>query len=333
MALDTSELMFGVELEQFPSCDREDEEETCDTCGGEGGYEQEEFEYDENGVEIDCRVEWTECDECDGRGYFYREAYGNNDDPDTALRVMRRLRLTTHDYLHPYHCDCNACAPFRSTPLLAAQEDCTVGIEWVSRAMRSPNNLNRIVEGHAEVMMQTRWRPDGYDTCGNHIHIGLPRAMRNASNAPDLTRLALNFIGAVLVEKDWESLADGGCRHGIRPYNVKGGIIGRDSRQKTETAYNGTWLDLKKFGRTFEFRLWNTPRDEWRIIAHAGMSMALTRWGIARAEATIDDENHKLPDIVAEAKEMSLLAAIDEWLPARWPQRDETLALVQLSGQ
>lgn len=337
MSLDTSELMFGVELEQFPSYDAE-QEEVCADCDGSGGYQEEEAcDWDEQGNPIGYHEQWYDCDNCYGSGYVTVYGSGSYEAQD-AIRVMRKLGLTTHRDMHDYHCSCSDCAPFRTTPLLAAQEDCTVGIEWVSRAMRSPKNLERIVEGHEEVMHSTGWRPNGYDTCGNHIHVGLPRELRPGpgdayeyhDRVPPITRLAYNFIGAVLVEKDWNVLAAGGCRQ-IRPYNDKGYMHG--GGVKTREVYSGTWIDQKKLGKTFEFRLWNTPKDAWRIIAHAGMSMALTRWGIARAEATIDDNAHELSHLIAEAKSLSLLDTIEEWLPGRWPRRDEVLALVESTNQ
>lgn len=326
MGTDTSALMFGVELEQFPACEGSSREE-CWSCEGIGRVDVTcEYDHEHN----------VECDECEGRGYFGSDEGSDTEWVGQSIQVMRQHGLTNYAEMHGYHCGCDKCRPFRSAPLLIAQEDGTVGIEWISRAMRSPLNLNKIVLGHEAVMEETGWRPSGYDTCGNHVHIGVP-----FDNEDPIRGLAFTFAGALIVAKEWEELADGGCGR-VRPYNCKGefSLTGSikgpwgyraDRDRYVPPPYQGSFLASKNSGRTFEFRMWNTPATAWRIAAHAALSMAMTRWAIWSAEGA--DENVTLQHVMDIAQATSLLTVAEEFIPERWPHRHETLALVAASHQ
>jgi hypothetical protein len=87
----------------------------------------------------------------------------------------------------------------------------------------------------------------------------------------------------------WRSIADGGCaRH--RDYNgVCTLITGHWSN-----GFNGNWLSDRGRG-TVEFRLWNTPLDPIRLLAHPAISTALLTW----AFALINEHSHT--DTFAEA--------------------------------
>lgn len=309
MPIERPPLMFGVELEQLPEGSYGD----CYACDGSGEtYVESEYGHEHT----------VDCDECNGRGTFEDEGDGT---PEIALHTMRQLGLTTHTYIHEYHCDCRECEPFRRDPLLAAQTDCTVGIEWVSRAMRSPSNLLRIIEGHEAVMDATGWKPDGYETAGNHIHIGIPRDLRATQLATEVWGLAV----AVIVQTEWDEIANGGCQSGrVRRYNNKGQMVQRrdGDHYGQEKGYTGSFIAQKRGGATFEYRLWNTPRDQWRIAAHAGLSMAITRWALHHAEMHPDVVRTPLEclDYVAD---ISLSNIAEQWLPTNWPHYGATIEL------
>lgn len=308
MPLETSPLLFGVELEQLPdNCSSSE----CDDCYGSGEMTVE-CEY---GHEHEVA-----CDSCNGRGHFDSD---NEGAPDHAIDIMRNLGLTTHSYMHCYHCDCEECAPFRREPLLAAQEDGTVGIEWVSRAMRSPRHLERIIEGHEAVMQGTGWTPDGYESAGNHIHVGIPKDVRNSDTAQSAYLLA----AALVVNKEWERLADGGCGR-LRGYNSKGVI-----NHNNAWPYNGSYIVQKRGGATFEYRMWNTPSDPWRIAAHAGLSMAMTLWALEKAMTLAPDGLIQPNTAITVAEQVSLFDITDQWLPTNWVRRDQIIELVTTSGQ
>lgn len=312
MPIERPPLMFGVELEQLPEGSYGSPQD-CYDCDGSG----------ETIVECDYGHEHTvDCDACHGRGTFEGEG---DDTPGIALSTMQRLGLTTHDHLHEYHCDCEDCAPFRSEPLLAAQTDCTVGIEWVSRAMRSPHNLLRIIEGHEAVMDATGWQPDGYETAGNHIHVGIPRDLRDTPLATEAWGLA----AAVIVQTEWDEIANGGCFSGqVRGYNGKGQMVQRadGDYHLPSKGYSGSYIARKKGGATFEYRLWNTPRDAWRIAAHAGLSMAITRWALHHAEMHPEVERTPV-ECLDYAADISLFNIAEQWLPIDWPHYGATIEL------
>jgi hypothetical protein len=180
--------------------------------------------------------------------------------------------------LHGYHCDCHQCSHERERPLMAVQEDGSVGVEFVSRICDATDDdtIEEIAEWVDMMKGWRGWMPDGYTNCGNHIHISASGdAHRQFTN--DQKDRAYRHIDALYAVFDWRHVADGGCGR-IRDYNCKPGRGG-----------GGSWLSRSDGYGTFEHRLWNTPRTPERLWAHIGISLALTRWGFALTDFT-DDE-------------------------------------------
>ena len=216
--------------------------------------------------------EQCNCDSClDSRREAWREdqpAYG-----EEVEDLIAHLGPLAYRDIHSYHCSCSRCRDInRTDPIMNTQEDCTVGVEFISRILHyTPDGLDEIedwVDAMKAWARRGRWMPDGYESCGNHIHVGCERihtATRERAHA---------HIRAVHAAYNWDDVADGGCGQ-MRGYNSK----------PSKTGSYGSWSSTKGSDntRTIEHRLWNTPLDPERLHAHIGISIAVTRWAVALA--------------------------------------------------
>ena len=244
-------------------------------------------------------VEYEMLPHTDGSGdYCCEDCNGDRDDwsgrDETAQRLIDRAvsaGLCADDEMHEYHCGCDTCSYSRGRfgALMTAQEDGTVGVEFVSRIL-DVDDYSDITELTRWVRMMNHWRdddewmPDGRATCGNHIHV-------SATGGPGVYSATLDWRNAFrLMNKayavyDWAHVADGACGQ-MRGYNLKPFNGGDD---------DGSWLRHRDGLGTFEHRLWNAPQDPERLWTHVGLSVALTRWGFQRAGA-----NHHASDVAAD---------------------------------
>lgn len=229
------------------------------------------------------------CEDCNGP----RDEWPGGD--ETVQHLIDRAvgaGLCDNDDMHDYHCDCDVCdySRGRGAALMTAQEDGTVGVEFVSRILDVTDGTDLIdLNGWVGMMSDWKddgnWMPDGLTSCGNHIHV-------SASGVPGIINHSLDWRNAFrLMNKayavyDWTHVADGACGQ-MRGYNSKPSTIG---------GYDdaGSWLRHRDRLGTFEHRLWNTPQDPERLWTHVGLSIALTRWGFQRANVT-----HFASDIAA----------------------------------
>lgn len=236
-----------------------------------------------NDREDECEC-YVTCDYCEG---LTSGPYGL----DEILRLFSRAGVALGDDKHAYHCGCYACRYDRNpanSVFLATQSDCTVGVEFVSRILRTDvdeyhmDELDKVVQGLQRFYDLDVWEPDGYESAGNHIHVswlGTDNggfAFRGATR-----RQASALINAAYAAFDWEDVASGGCQT-IRSYNSKTYASSPDKvggSDNTWGLFSGSWTSIK--GPTFEHRLWNTPRIASRIYDHIGISLALTRWAFA----------------------------------------------------
>ena len=239
---------FGIEYEMFPHGYR----------GGDGG-----------GASY-C------CEDCDGD---YEDWLDDNpriktDSPiDEYVSRAADAGLANYDVC-AYHCNCGDCDYERDSPLMATQEDCSVGIEMVSRILDVTNehDMNEVAEWIRFIKRWKAdggWMPDGNESCGNHIHVE-----RTDCNRRELiSDRGRDFVNAAYAAYGWDRVADGGCGR-LRRYNNK--PISQTSHNG-RIYFNGSWVSWKD--QTIEHRLWNTPLDPERLWAHLGLSIALTRWG------------------------------------------------------
>lgn len=273
---------FGFEYEMFPNDDDDDDWYSLDD---RLEWAMEDYDpYDPDHCNCNCeqcldsrREEYED----DTRRDLQRQGYSNDrpgrsDDVEGLVRTAYDHGLIADDYLHSYHCHCGTCSPTRGDVLLTAQEDCSVGVEFVSRILDLDDFDRTATEIGDWVRIMNKWKddgnwmPDGHWGCGNHVHV--------EANLPgvddDVRSRAFSHINALYAVFDWEAVADGGCGR-VRRYN-----------DKPSSHYSGNWLSDRGYG-TFEHRLWNTPADPDRLWAHLGISIALNRWAFALARSTV----------------------------------------------
>lgn len=222
---------------------------------------------------------YCECSHCQGHGT----------DPSSEftdfLNVMRNAGMIDRyqHQLHEYHCGCGQCSYDRETPLMTAQEDCSVGIEFVSRILHADTDAPSVLElidAYEAACRRAYWRPDGYEDCGNHIHVSSRGTDDGAGVEYGRTRRlqATNLIASLFNVGRWDKVAAGGCNR-LRDYN------GEKPRKRPvdnviDSEASTSWL--RDGYNTLEFRLWNTPKIADRIAAHAGISIATLRWAHAQ---------------------------------------------------
>lgn len=270
---------FGIELEVLDSGDTDGREHYCD-----------------------CEYCNFEPEPMSSRASIYLDAFSSliYDDLD----------------LHDYHCSCSSCDYHRSGPTMTAQRDCTVGIEFVSRILSAENDFSEVdavVQAHEQAMRSTGWRPDGYESCGNHIHVSSQGTDNGGQQFRYTTRTqAQGLIESLFAVGNWDTVADGGCGR-LRTYN--GGKFTKPGHHRALDAGNTSWITSRS--QTFEFRLWNTPSKADRIKAHVGLSLGITRWAYTQvirdrdilSNSTFDrfvERIAECPDDVAEV----ILAAV-----------------------
>jgi len=235
-------------------------------------------ECDVGEAEYDCDC-GSSC--CSGS---YTEEREWSDDARRLIELFGEEGLLTDTDQHDYHCGCRDCDPARQGALLAFQADCTVGAEFITRILRADDDDDReqialVVDSLGEFYRRSAWKPDGWRTAGNHVHVSKSGDDdgRGLAFVASTRRAAMGLISAAYAVFDWEPVADGGCGR-LRNYNYKPQKMAWP-RTIEQVGDAGSWCIEK--AETFEHRLWNTPVRPQRIWAHVGLSLALTRWAFA----------------------------------------------------
>jgi len=274
---------FGIELEMCDTPEAGDEEHDCH-CG-------------------------SSC--CSGS---YTDTETDFGDVDHAIDAMFRRSFTgrtrDHGDMHDYHCSCRQCDCNRVEPWLAVQEDCTVGVEFITRITRIDEWALVDELGDAvDAVYREIQKPYQYAPWGNHVHVDMTVCGRAEAVATWSTALFASE------HWDWEALSAGG-RHGNRGYN-----------DKPEKRYVGSWVRARR--DTVEYRLWNTPTEGRFIGFHVAASVAIARWAWLQAErvdrtfyqdvvAEVDGLDHRQvladitecwPDVTDRDSHISMLAA------------------------
>lgn len=194
--------------------------------------------------------------------------------------------------LHSYHCSCDDCDPMTGK-LIHAQEDCTCDGEFIARATPYASDdaellfttmAAAVVSGRAVVG----------DGAGFHVHVDRRDLTENAN-----LRVAQLFLR---YQDEFDQLATGNLGH-VRSYNAKFGgyrsdldyvwslAPGRAKRDSIQRAlqlfFKGMWLAKQR--NTWEFRVWNSTRAEWRMRLAVGVSVAVVNAAAARVNVTRDD--------------------------------------------
>ncbi len=200
------------------------------------------------------------------------------------LRTFRDARLTNATEAHVYHCECENCEHGRDHNPFTAQNDSTVGIEFISRILTagdvdSINIVKRVIDAYRTGCEVTGFVAQSGASHGNHIHVsnsGLDDG--GGSEFRSTTKKQVrHLLDTIMCRGNWPEIADGLVGR-LRDFNSRPSKGDADGALTSHTGYeSGTWIADKGYG-TLEYRLWNTPRVPERIGAHVGMSVALTRW-------------------------------------------------------
>lgn len=273
------------------------------------GIELEMCDPVEAGGTVDCYC-GNNC--CSGS---YEDEEGDFGEIDLVVSAMNSAglvgRARSHYDLHEYHCNCDLCDHNRVQPWLTAQQDCTVGVEFVSRITRVDEwELVTRLEAAVDEAYVYAYLPSTQSPWGNHVHVDMTVCGR--SNGVTLWSSALFASEAW----DWERLSAGG-RSANRGYNPK-----------PDKGYTGRWVAQRE--TTVEYRLWNTPSRGKYVGFHVAASLAIARWAWVMAKT------HDLPecDYAAIVNRFDDLdqAQVYADLVKCWPGvpgRDEHIAMLQ----
>lgn len=212
-----------------------------------------------------------------------------------AMReFMYAKGLVLSTSLHGYHCGCADCRYDNPEGLFAAQRDCTVDAEFVSRILEhGSRRANRAIHGIAGAMQATGAAVHGSTGC--HVHVA--KDGLDAAGTARLFRLFNRY------HRELDEIASGGQSRtrGYNPPPVGGILPARDALwTATELResygmyrapggdWSGSWMSDRGHG-TWEFRLWNATRMAWRMKTYVGLSVAMVEGAIDGADTTHDD--------------------------------------------
>ena len=183
------------------------------------------------------------------------------------------MGLTGADSLHSYHCSCRTCTPDMDRDnILAAQEDCTVDGEFITRPIFMGDADSWALLDRASAMFaRVGAYADPSENTGCHVHVGaalldeLPTVETDDGEEWDgREQLAQWFIP---LQEDLTNYARG-LDDGVRDYNYPLDKCTRYRRRED-------WLNLRRRTPTVEFRVWNGTTAAWRWRMYAGISAAM----------------------------------------------------------
>lgn len=216
--------------------------------------------------------------------------------------------------MHHYHCKCADC-DHRSRWLFRGQEDCTADGEIISSVLSFGNpDYERAVTGLARALVKARAVPSM--GVGNHVHVG-----RQDMTPADNVRLVRLFVH---YQDELAELANGKFPE-VRDYNAPlkvrsitgAAFYWHESGLTEEEFWHGDpdevwgstpatafsdrlsvsgWLADKD--HTWEFRLWNATRAEWRIRGYVALSVAMVAAAMDGVNVT-PNERRPLHEVLA----------------------------------
>lgn len=215
---------------------------------------------------------------------------------ENTLAHLIDAGLTGHEYLHPYHCECNECDPRRYTGsgyAFKAQEDCTADGEFISHILTyGTEAADKAIIGLSKALILGGAETSG--NVGNHVHIF-------AGDMTDHAKLALCRLFA-RYEGEIEEIAEAGHPY-LRDYNGTGPTFSdRVWGEQRERFYPYDYMRGHKLAwknPTVEFRLWNSTRMAWRIRTHVGISHAMAEAAKAGVSVTASD-NRCLEEVIGD---------------------------------
>lgn len=206
-----------------------------------------------------------------------------------VLGDLYRSGDASDNHYHDYHCRCPNCNPERKDVSFFAQKDCTVAGEIISTIMEygSPRHLEA-VEKLSAAMLRNRATTVG-DT-GLHVHV---------SRADFTTRRQDRILHRLMsrYHTELEEIA-AGPHPAVRGYNPKPHPASAIVWSGSDIPDCGGWL-RKTEKPTYEFRLWNSTRVAWRINLAIGLSVAMTKAALDRADTTGPNDSRPIEAILA----------------------------------
>lgn len=223
----------------------------------------------------------------------------------TVLANLQSQGVTRHDHFHAYHCRCDLCA-YEPSPgrLFLAQEDCTVDGEIISCVLEHGSlDHHRAVSAASRAMLLSAAGTEG--STGFHVHVS-HEEFTTRRQRRILFRL-MHRYGADLSE-----IAAGG-HESVRSYNGNpsdwswaGNTTDWASTRWIPNC--GSWLVEKP--ATHEFRLWNSTRVAWRMNLAIGLSVAMTKAALDRADTTGPSDRRPIEAILAPYMDPATFAAV-----------------------
>lgn len=189
-----------------------------------------------------------------------------------VLDELADAGLVPEPRLHSYHCGCGTCHYTNTDYPFAAQADCTVAGEIISKVFEyGTDAFDTAVAGLARCLVAGRARAHGQT--GFHVHVGFP------DDQAARTRL---YAMAVYWQDDLHELG-GGPDAVIRAYNYP---LNRQWLEGDRNPVKGFWLAYRPDIGTIEFRLWDGTTSEFRMRLAVGLSVAMVRAALDGVTAT-----------------------------------------------
>lgn len=200
-----------------------------------------------------------------------------------TLEILAGQGFTASEYLHEYHCRCGDCDPFHPSYLFHGQEDCTADGEIITSVLEyGSDRADRAFSSLSAAL--TKARADVSTGQGLHVHVETV----DLTNADKVRAQRLFYR----YQEDIGELA--GARFGeVRGYN--------EPVQLYRTRVNDFWTGDPDYGPvtnwvrgmwlscghpTWEFRLWNATRVEWRMRLAVAVSVAIIDAAVAGVSVT-----------------------------------------------
>lgn len=208
-----------------------------------------------------------------------------------ALNILADKGLARDRRLHSYHCHCEQC-DYNSRWAIRGQQDCTADGELITKILTyDSDEANNTIAELANALQVAR---AGTGTgVGFHVHVG-----REDMDQPARLRLYRMFLR---YQTDLDELASTSFSR-VRDYNTPLSLgrwhnddnhmgmpdhpVWANDETEASDHVAGGWLVQKR--NTFEFRLWNSTRAEWRMHLAVGVSVAMVNAAVAGVSVNLD---------------------------------------------
>lgn len=207
---------------------------------------------------------------------------------DEVLSYLHDIGAAATPDFHSYHCRCGSCNYANEEFLFFGQDDCTVDGEIISTILEYGSERHRkAVSAISSAMVKC-----GANTWGNtglHVHVDrsgfTTRRQRRILHrlvyryAPDLCEIA---AGSQETVRGYNDPPESALNAPFGSADWYGGYSRFDAWDSTQIPHCGSWLSEKS--NTYEFRMWNATRAEWRINLAIGLSVAMVRAALERQD-------------------------------------------------